>query len=97
MSLSPNKLPRTILSGEMPFKIICAIMIHQTLDKVLSLAYVKLSVRIFQDIHPKHKTEKGRRCGASLSKIGSAGKTRTYNPSVNRRTRLALPNATEVY
>ena len=75
--LGPNELLRSIFSREMALKAIGPIVIEYTDSKVRGLTDVKLAACILQHIHPEHK-------------IGSAGRTRTYNPDPSGLTAAGL-------
>src|SRR5205809_2595387 len=89
VSFTPKKLPRTVFSCEVTLKTVCSVMIMHPLGDVSGLTYVKLAAVILQHVHPEHKLtpekQKATHKVVAFCKIGSAGRARTYNPSVNSR------------
>ena len=74
MRLRPDQLPGAIFAGKFTTNVIRPIVVCQTCLQIICVADVKPASRILKNVNPKHE-----------GIIGSRGRTRTYNHTVNSR------------
>ena len=67
MRLKPNNSPWTVLSSVMPLEAIRSIVIFQTFIQIRSLTDVKLALRVFEYVYPKHMLDQNKRGGSPAS------------------------------